>query len=59
MSVHEFFEFFREYLHSEYDLMNGLTIDDFMWLKTRMNAGNLHFRKRRAVMNSNFLEYIP
>ena len=29
MSAHEFFEFFREYLYSEYDLMNGLTVADF------------------------------
>ena len=40
MSSHEFFEFFREYLYSEYDLMNGLTAEDFYWLKTHMaNAG--------------------
>ena len=40
MSAHEFFEFFREYLYSEYDLMNGLTAEDFYWLKTHMtNAG--------------------
>ena len=36
MSAHEFFEFFREYLYSEYDLMNGLTVEDFYWLKTHM-----------------------
>lgn len=36
MSTHEFFEFFREFLYSEYDLMNGLTVDDFLWLKKHM-----------------------
>lgn len=41
MSAHEFFEFFREYLYSEYDLMNGLTIDDFLWLKTHMADADL------------------
>ena len=41
MSSHEFFEFLREYLYSEYDLMNGLTIDDFMWLKTHMSDADL------------------
>lgn len=34
-------EFFREYLYSEYDLMNGLTIDDFLWLKTHMADAGL------------------
>lgn len=33
MSAHEFMEFFNEYIHSELDLMNGLTVDDFFWLK--------------------------
>ncbi|MCM1253676.1 MAG: TetR/AcrR family transcriptional regulator [Clostridium sp.] len=41
MSAHEFLEFFREYLYSEYDLMNGLTIDDFLWLKTHMADADL------------------
>lgn len=36
MTTREFFEFFREYLYSEYNLMNGLTVDDFLWLKTHM-----------------------
>ena len=33
MSAHEFMEFFSEYLHSACDLMNGLTVEDFFWLK--------------------------
>lgn len=41
MSAHEFFEFFREFLYSEYDLMNGLSIDDFLWLKTHMADADL------------------
>lgn len=41
MSVQEFFAFFREYLSSEYDLMNGLGIDDFMWLKAHMTDADL------------------
>lgn len=41
MSAHEFFEFFREFLYSEYDLMNGLTVDDFFWLKTHMADADL------------------
>lgn len=41
MSAHEFFEFFKEYLYSEYDLMNGLTVDDFLWLKTHMADADL------------------
>lgn len=41
MSTHEFLEFFREFLSSEYDLMNGLTVDDFLWLKTHMAEADL------------------
>ena len=33
MPAHEFMEFFSEYLHSDFDLMNGLTVEDFFWLK--------------------------
>lgn len=33
MSAHDFMEFFSEYLHSDFDLMNGLTVEDFFWLK--------------------------
>lgn len=36
MSAHEFMEFFSEYLHSDFDLMNGLTVEDFFWLKKRI-----------------------
>lgn len=41
MSAHEFFEFLREFLYFEYDLMNGLTVDDFLWLKTHMADADL------------------
>ena len=33
MSAHEFMECFSGYLHSDFDLMNGLTVEDFFWLK--------------------------
>lgn len=36
MSAHEFIEFFNEYLHSDLDLMNGLTVSDFFWLKNHI-----------------------
>jgi len=36
MSAHEFIEFFDAYLHSELDLMNGLTFNDFLWLKNHI-----------------------
>ena len=36
MSTHEFMEFFNEYLHSDLDLMNGLTVSDFYWLKNHI-----------------------
>lgn len=36
MTAHEFMEFFSEYLHSDLDLMNGLTVSDFYWLKNHI-----------------------
>lgn len=33
MSAHEFIEFFDEYLHSEFDMMSRLTVNDFLWLQ--------------------------
>ncbi|MCM1023733.1 MAG: TetR/AcrR family transcriptional regulator [Prevotella sp.] len=41
ISAREFFEFFREFLYSEYDLMNGLTAEDFLWLKNHTRAAEL------------------
>lgn len=41
MPAHEFMEFFGEYLHSEFDLMNGLTVDDFFWLKKHIKKQTL------------------
>lgn len=41
MTTCEFFEFFREYLRSEFDFMNGLTIDDFVWLRAHMASADL------------------
>ena len=41
ISAHEFIDFFRDYLYSEYDLMNGLTVEDFLWLKTHMVDADL------------------
>ncbi len=36
LPVKEFMEFLREYLHSDYDLMAGLTIDDFLWVREHL-----------------------
>lgn len=36
MSAHEFIEFFDEYLHSDLDLMNGLTFNDFLWIRKHL-----------------------
>lgn len=39
MSVHEFFEFYREYFESGFDFMGGLTVDDFLWLRDHLPKG--------------------
>lgn len=33
MTAHEFTEFFNAYLHSDFDVMSGLTVNDFLWLQ--------------------------
>lgn len=34
----DFTDFLREYLHSDYDLMASLTIDDFIWMRKHLAA---------------------
>lgn len=33
MSAQEFIEFFDEYLHSDFEVMSRLTVNDFLWLQ--------------------------
>lgn len=40
MMTHEFCEFLREWMYSDYDIMSHLTVEDFLWLKTHMTAQN-------------------
>lgn len=41
MSAHEFISFFNTYIHSDYDLMGGLTVNDFFWLQKRIKKQDL------------------
>lgn len=41
MTTHEFIDFLREYMNSEYDILNGLTLEDMVWLKTHMSDTDL------------------
>lgn len=36
LPVEEFMDFLREYLHSDYDLMASLTVDDFLWMRKHL-----------------------
>lgn len=36
MTTHEFFQFFREYIYSAYDLMRFVTIEDFQWIQKHL-----------------------
>lgn len=58
MSAHEFLEFFREYLYSEYDLMNGLTVNDFLWLKTHMTDTDLFNPMDQMALAQTYLPLI-
>lgn len=41
MSAHEFISFFNTYIHSDYDLMGGLTVNDFFWLQKHIKKQDL------------------
>jgi len=36
LTASEFTDFLREYLHSDYDLMASMTVDDFLWMKKHL-----------------------
>lgn len=41
MSAHEFISFFNLYIYSDYDLMGGLTVNDFFWLQKHIKKQDL------------------
>lgn len=41
MSAHEFISFFNTYIHSDYDLMGGLTVNAFFWLQKHIKKQDL------------------
>lgn len=41
MSAHEFISFFNMYIHSDYDLMGGLTVNDFFWLQKHIKKQDM------------------
>lgn len=58
MTTHEFTEFLREYMNSEYDLLNGLTMEDMMWIKTHMSEAELFEPDRTVFAMQQFLNRI-
>ena len=36
MTTHEFFEVYREYLYSDYDILRFVTIEDFLWIQKHL-----------------------
>lgn len=58
MTAHEFTEFLREYMNSEYDLLNGLTMEDMMWIKTHMSEAELFNPDRTVFAMQQFLNRI-
>lgn len=36
MTVQDFFAFYREYITTDYDFMNKLTIDDYLWMRKHL-----------------------
>ena len=58
MTAHEFTGFLREDMHSEYDLLNGLTMEDMMWIKTHMSETELFDPDRTVFAMQQFLDCI-
>ena len=58
MTVHEFFEFYREYINSGYDIITNGKVEDFFWLKENMGE-NFNFKSDSAKETfSIFLRFI-
>lgn len=55
MSTAEFFEFFREYLYSDYDLMGSMNVNDFLWLKEHMSDYHLFDPDRQVAAMKQWL----
>lgn len=58
MTAHEFTGFLREYMNSEYDLLNGLTMEDMMWIKTHTSEAELFDPDRTVFAMQQFLNRI-
>ncbi len=58
MTTHEFMEFLREYMNSEYDLLNGLTIEDVIWIKTHMSDAGLFEPISLVLTMQTFFEWV-
>lgn len=56
MSTAEFFEFFREYLYSDLDLMGNLGINDFLWLKEHMSDYHLFDPDEQMITMKQWLD---
>lgn len=58
MTTREFIAFLKEYMNSEYDLLNGLTMEDVMWLKTHMADAKLFEPTAPAHTMQHFMTYL-
>lgn len=58
MTAKEFFEFFREYIYSDYDLMGSMTIDDFLWIKSHMSEQHFFDPARITLIMQYFMDLI-
>lgn len=58
ITTHEFMDFFREYMNSDYDLLNGLTIEDVVWVKQHMADAKLFEPTALAETMQIFFQWI-
>lgn len=58
MTTHEFIDFLRDYMNSEYGLLNGLTLEDVMWLKTHMAEEKLFEPSAMVHTMQHFFSYL-
>lgn len=49
ISTHEFIEYYKEYLKSDYDLMQFVSAEDFMWMQKHMAVEGLFDAKAQEI----------
>lgn len=58
MNTHEYMDFLRDYMKSEYDLLRGMTVEDFVWIKAHMKDAKPFEPTVLAHTMQTFFQYV-